>query len=106
MLKRSDLDHYFKVAEYTANPVKETTGEKLVQARTEEASSEPAGDKRDEKDDDASAAEEQESDAGGEPAKEDEQMTHNGRCLNYNHGRANAPVRYCPTYVEQLIQQR
>ena len=37
-LKRSDLDHYFKVAEYTANPVKETTRENLVQARTDEAS--------------------------------------------------------------------
>ena len=23
-------------------------------------------------------------------------MRHNGRCLNYNHGRANAPVRFCP----------
>ncbi len=23
-------------------------------------------------------------------------MTHNGRCLNYNHGRPNAPVRFCP----------
>ena len=72
MLKRSDLDHYFKVAEYTANLIEETTAENLVQPRTEEASSEPAGDKRDEKDDDASAAEEQESDAGGEPADEDE----------------------------------
>ncbi len=71
VLKRSDLDHYFKLAEYTANPVKETTGENLVQPRTEKASSEPAGDKRDEKDDDASAAEEQESDAGGAPAEDE-----------------------------------
>ena len=23
-------------------------------------------------------------------------MTRNGRCLNYNHGRPNAPVRFCP----------
>ncbi len=37
-LKRPDLDHYFKVAEYTANPVKETTRENLLQARTDEAS--------------------------------------------------------------------
>ncbi len=72
VLKRSDLDYYFKVAEYVVDPVRETTREKLVQVRTEETSSEPAGDKRDGKDDDASAAEEQESDAGGEPAKEDE----------------------------------
>ena len=71
VLKRSGLNHYFEVAKYTANPVKETTGEKLVQARTEKASSEPAGDKRDEKDDDASAAEEQESDAGGAPAEDE-----------------------------------
>ena len=27
-------------------------------------------------------------------------MKHNGRCLNYNHGRANAPVRFCPTCGE------
>ncbi len=27
-------------------------------------------------------------------------MSHNGRCLNYNHGRANAPVRFCPTCGE------
>ncbi len=72
VLKRSDLDHYLKVAEYTANPIKETAGENLVQPRTEEASSESAGDKRDEKDDDASADEEAESDAGGAPAEEDE----------------------------------
>jgi hypothetical protein len=50
VLKRSDLEHYFKVAEYMVDPVKETTREKLVQDRTEEVSSEPAGDKRDEKD--------------------------------------------------------
>jgi hypothetical protein len=37
-LKRSDLDHYFKVVEYTVAPVKETAGENLVQTRTDEAS--------------------------------------------------------------------
>ena len=37
VLKRSDLDFYFEVAEYTVNPVREATREKLVQARTEEA---------------------------------------------------------------------
>jgi hypothetical protein len=54
------------------DPVRETTREKLVQDTTEEVSSQPAGDKRDERDDNAGAAEEQESDAGGEPAEEDE----------------------------------
>ncbi len=73
VLKRSDLDYYFKVAEYMVDPVTETTRKKLVQARIEEASSEPAGDKRNENDDDASAAvEEQESNADGEPAAEGE----------------------------------
>ncbi len=72
VLKRSDLDHYFKVAEYMVDPVREITREKLVQIRTQEASSESAGDKRDEKDDDASAVEEQESDAAGEPVQDDE----------------------------------
>ncbi|MEE8528686.1 MAG: DUF4340 domain-containing protein [Gammaproteobacteria bacterium] len=48
VLKRSDLDYYFKVAEYMVDPVRETTREKLVQARTEEPSSWPAEDKRDE----------------------------------------------------------
>ncbi|MCH9005741.1 MAG: DUF4340 domain-containing protein [Proteobacteria bacterium] len=43
VLKRSDLDHYFKVAEYVVDPVKGTTREKLVQARTEESSSEHDG---------------------------------------------------------------
>ena len=64
VLKRSDLDYYFKVAEYMVDPVRETTRENLVQPRTEETSSEPFGDKRDENEDDASAAEEKESDAG------------------------------------------
>ena len=72
VLKRSDLDYYFKVAEYMVDPVRETTREKLVQDTTEEASSKPAGDKRDERDDDASAAEGQESDTGREPAEENE----------------------------------
>ncbi len=30
VLKRSDLDHYFEVAKYAANPIKKTTGENLV----------------------------------------------------------------------------
>ena len=72
VLKRSDLDHYFKVAEYMVDPVRETTRENLVQPRTEETSSEPLGDKRDENEDDASAAEEKESDAGGEPTEDGE----------------------------------
>ena len=40
VLKRSDHDHYFKVAEYAVNPIKDSTREKLVQVRTEEASNE------------------------------------------------------------------
>ncbi len=48
VLKRSDLDSFFKVAEYMVDPVRETTREILVQARTEEPSSWPAEDKRDE----------------------------------------------------------
>ncbi len=46
VLKRSDLDYYFKVANYLVDPVKETTRETLVQARTEEASTEPAKEDR------------------------------------------------------------
>ncbi len=42
VLKRSDMEVYFKVAEYTVNPVRDTTREKLVQARTEETSSDAA----------------------------------------------------------------
>ena len=42
VLKRSDMEVYFKVAEYTVDPVRDTTREKLVQARTEETSSEAA----------------------------------------------------------------
>ena len=72
VLKRSDLDHYFKMAEYMVDPVRETTRENLVQPRTEETSSEPLGDKRDENEDDASAAEEKESDAGGGPTEDEE----------------------------------
>ncbi len=37
VLKRSDLDFYFEVAEHTVDPVRQATREKLVQARTEEA---------------------------------------------------------------------
>ncbi len=37
VLKRSDLDFYFEVAEYTVDPVREATREKLVQPRTKEA---------------------------------------------------------------------
>jgi hypothetical protein len=31
-------------------------------------------------------------------------MKDNGRCLNYNHGRPNAPVRYCPMCGEVVNQ--
>jgi hypothetical protein len=34
VLKRSDLDFYFEVAEYAVNPVRELTREELIQART------------------------------------------------------------------------
>jgi len=61
VLKRSDLDFFFEVAEHTVNPVREATREKLVQARTEEAP----------KDGDASRDGKKESDTGGESAKED-----------------------------------
>ena len=71
VLKRSDLDYYFEVAEYMVDPIRETSREKLMQDATEEVSSQPAGEKRDEKEDDASTTEEQESDAGGESAKKD-----------------------------------
>jgi hypothetical protein len=37
VLKRSDLDFYFEVAEYAVDPVRVATREKLVQARTEAA---------------------------------------------------------------------
>jgi hypothetical protein len=72
VLKRSDLDHYFKVAEYTVNPIRETTREKLLQARTDNVSREPVGDQRDSEDDDASADDQTESAAGGESTKEDQ----------------------------------
>jgi hypothetical protein len=62
VLKRSDLDFYFEVAENAVNPVREVTREKLVQARTEEAPN----------DSDASRDGEKESDIAGESAKEDE----------------------------------
>lgn len=41
VLKRSDLDRYFTVAEFTVDPIKETTREKLVRAE-EESTSEAA----------------------------------------------------------------
>jgi len=37
VLKRSDLDFYFEVAELAVNPIRKVTREKLVQARTEAA---------------------------------------------------------------------
>jgi hypothetical protein len=62
VLKRSDLDFYFEVADHAVNPVRNVTREKLVQARTEEAPN----------DSDASRVGEKESDIAGESAKEDE----------------------------------
>ncbi len=59
VLKRSDMEVYFKVAEYTIDPVRDTTREKLVQDKTEETSSEAAENKPDAKVDNASAAQEQ-----------------------------------------------
>ena len=47
VLKRSDMEVYFEVAEYTVDPVRDITREKLVEARTEEASAEPAADNPD-----------------------------------------------------------
>ena len=38
VLKRSDLDHYFKVAEFAVDPIKETARDKLVRVRTEKSS--------------------------------------------------------------------
>jgi hypothetical protein len=77
VLKRSDLDHYFKVAEYAINPVKETTRQQLVQARTEAASSGPPADKRDENHDAEARTTEKdrESDADKEPEANEERMT-------------------------------
>ncbi len=72
VLKRSDMDHYFKVAEYTVDPIKDTTRENLVQPRTEETSNESLGGKRDENEDDTSADEGKDSDAVG-GATEDEE---------------------------------
>lgn len=48
VLKRSDLDHYFKVAESTVKPILDTAREKLVQAKTQKASNEAAGEKQSE----------------------------------------------------------
>jgi len=44
VLKRSDLDTYFKVAEFAVNPLKEETREKLVQLKSEEKPDLTAGD--------------------------------------------------------------
>ena len=33
VLKRSDLDYYFRIADYLVDPVRETTRENLVQVR-------------------------------------------------------------------------
>ncbi len=71
VLKRSDLDYYFKVDDYLVNPLKETTREKLVQDTTEKTSGEPAEDQRAGKNDDASAVAEQQSEIDRESAKED-----------------------------------
>ena len=38
VLKRSDLDHYFKVAEFAVDPIKETARDKLVRVGTEKSS--------------------------------------------------------------------
>ncbi len=43
VLKRSDLDHYVKVAEYAVDPIKDATREKLVQAKTEDSPAKPDG---------------------------------------------------------------
>ncbi|ADE14322.1 conserved hypothetical protein [Nitrosococcus halophilus Nc 4] len=43
VLKRSDLDHYFKVAPFAVEPIQTTGREKLVQTKTEEAPSETSG---------------------------------------------------------------
>jgi len=53
VLKRSDLDYYFEVADYLVDPVKETTRQKLVQDTTAEMSSDPAGDERNGMNDDS-----------------------------------------------------
>ncbi|TDJ44161.1 MAG: DUF4340 domain-containing protein [Gammaproteobacteria bacterium] len=43
VLKRSDLDHYFKVAEPAVESIRETTRQQLVQARTEAAPAAASG---------------------------------------------------------------
>ena len=44
VLTRSDLDQYFKVAELTVKPIKDTVRAKLVKAKAEETPAEPAAD--------------------------------------------------------------
>ena len=73
VLKRSDLEHYFKVAEYAVNPFKETTREMLVQARIEEVSSEVPGDIRDQTDDAGESTGEEMAAAAGENLWGDEE---------------------------------
>jgi hypothetical protein len=68
VLKRSDLDYYFKVADHQVVPVMETTREKLVQTSKGKVSIEPAEDELDQND--TSTTKEQESDVGGEATKE------------------------------------
>lgn len=46
VLKRSDLDQYFKVAEFTVNPIKETVRDKLVKAKAEEPSGGASGEEQ------------------------------------------------------------
>jgi hypothetical protein len=47
VLKRSDFDHYFKVAEFTVQPVKDTSRETLVQTRTVEVPAQATSDESD-----------------------------------------------------------
>ena len=70
VLKRSDLEQYFKMAEYTVNPVKEITREALVQARVEDTSNEAPEDARGEIDDvEENADEEKSADGEEEPVE-------------------------------------
>ncbi len=72
VLKRSDQEHYFKVAEYTVNLVKETTRETLVQARIKDLSSEVPGDNYDEMDDAEDKADEEKGAGSSGKSAEDE----------------------------------
>lgn len=46
VLKRSDFDQYFKVAEFTVDPIKDTARDKLVKAKAEEPSTEASGEEQ------------------------------------------------------------